>query len=257
MRHHRMAGVGLVLDQHLPVTIVHVAQHAAGHFEPAGRRAVDHVVKARQAVAEKLLKTGPDIVEFGEHKAAVIVHVLDRAHAASGMALLDAGVLVTLLQGDREQRAVGLETPGVIGAAEEFSGVAAGFGGDARALVRAAVVQHFYGAVGMAHHQDRLRADGGAVIIAGFCHLAVVPDIGPAVGKDVLHLELEHLFVDIDVAVHLGLAHEAFDCFDIAAISGHERLLMRQRSSTSRGVFDREMQICMTLPAAFSASVKM
>src|SRR5436190_9598363 len=108
----------------------------------------------------------------------------------------------------------------------------------------------------MAHHQDRLGADGGAVIVARFRHLAVMADIGPGVGEDMLHLELEHLLVDIDVAVYLGLAHETLDGFDVAAISGHRNLLP-QRSSTSRGDFDRETQICMTLPAAFSPSVRM
>jgi hypothetical protein len=49
VRHHRMAGVGQILDQHFPVAIVHVAQHAAGDFEPPGRRAIDHVVDGRQA----------------------------------------------------------------------------------------------------------------------------------------------------------------------------------------------------------------
>jgi hypothetical protein len=39
MRHHRMAGVGLVLDQHLPVALMHVAQRRPGNLEPpAGER---------------------------------------------------------------------------------------------------------------------------------------------------------------------------------------------------------------------------
>ncbi len=35
MRHHGVAGIGLVVDQHLPVAAVHVAQHPTGHFELA------------------------------------------------------------------------------------------------------------------------------------------------------------------------------------------------------------------------------
>jgi hypothetical protein len=38
-----------------------------------------------------------------------------------------------------------------------------------------------------------------------------------------LHFELEHFLVDIDVAMHLGLANEGFDRFGVPAISGHER----------------------------------
>ena len=78
----------------------------------------------------------------------------------------------------------------MIGAAKELSGVAAGLGGDARALVRAAIVQHLHRVVGVAHHQDRLRADRGAEIVARIRHLAVVADIDPGVGEQMLHFEL-------------------------------------------------------------------
>ncbi len=156
VRHHRVAGVGLVLDQHLPIAVVHVAQHAAGDFELSDRRAVDHVVEARQAFAEEFLEAGPDIVELGEDETAIIVHVPHRREAEHGVALLDAGTLVALAQRDREQRAIRLEAPGVIGTAEEFAGVAAAPGGDARALMRAAVVQHPHRVVAVAHHQHRL-----------------------------------------------------------------------------------------------------
>ncbi|MCY1249098.1 hypothetical protein D9M72_626010 [compost metagenome] len=35
MRHHGVAGVGLIVDQHLPVAAMHVAQGFPGHFELA------------------------------------------------------------------------------------------------------------------------------------------------------------------------------------------------------------------------------
>ncbi len=220
-----MRGVGLVLDQHLPIAVVHVAEHAAGDLEPAGRRAVDHVVDARQAVAEELLEARPDVVELGEDEAAMIVDVADRVHALRGVALLELGALVALGERNLPERAVGAEGPGVIRAAEELAGVAAGLGGDAGALVRTAVVQHMHGAVAVAHHQDRRGADGGAEIVALVRHLAVVADIDPGVGEQVLHLELEHLLVEIDVAMDLGLADQIADGLAVAAVSVHRPLL--------------------------------
>ena len=95
-----MAGVGLVLDQHLPIAIVHVAQHAAGDFEPAGGRAVDHVVEARQALTEELLEARAGVVELGEDEAAVIVHVTNRVHALGGVAVGQPGLVVTLAQAE-------------------------------------------------------------------------------------------------------------------------------------------------------------
>ena len=227
MRHHRVAGVGLVLDQHLPIAVVHVAQHAARDLQPAGRRAVDHVVDARQAVAEEFLEARADVVELGEHEAAVVVDVLDRVHAVAGVALVELGVLVALGERNLPQRAVGAERPGVIRAAEELAGVAAGLGGDAGALVRAAVVQHPHRVVAVPDHQDRRGADGRAEIVALVGHLAVVADIDPGVGEQVLHLELEHLLVDIDVAMDLGLADQVADGLGVAAVSAHRHLLSR------------------------------
>ena len=115
--------------------------------------------------------------------------------------------------------------------------------------------KHVHLAVGMAHQQHRLRADRGAEIIAGIGDLAVVADIDPAVREHVLHFELEHLFADIDVAVNFLLADQRAKRLGVAGISGHAFLL--HRSSTSRLVFAREMQICITLFDAFSLSLRM
>ena len=110
MRDHRVAGVGLVLDQHFPVAIVHVAQHAAGDFQPADRRAIDHVVDARQALAEIVLEVRAAVVQLREHEAAIILDVARPARMPlRGLAILEAGVFVALAQRHREQRAVGPE----------------------------------------------------------------------------------------------------------------------------------------------------
>jgi hypothetical protein len=143
----------------------------------------------------------------------------------------------------------------VIGAAEELSGVAAGLGRDARALVRAAVVQHVHLAVGVPHQQHRLRADRGAKVVAGIRNLTIMADIDPAIREHVLHFELEHLFADVDVAVNLLVADQRAKRRGVAGISGHA--FLHHRSSTSRLVFAREMQICITLFDAFSLSLRM
>ena len=82
-------------------------------------------------------------------------------------------------------------------------------------------------------------------------------DIDPGVGEQVLHLELKHLVVDIDVAMHLGVADQTFDGIRIATITVHHCLLSSYKSSTRRGVFARDTQICISLPDAFSLSDRM
>src|SRR5262249_26392112 len=145
--------------------------------------------------------------------------------ALGGMALFQAGVVVTLTQGDGQQGSVGPETPGMIGAAEELSGVAVSLGCDARPLVGATIVQNPHGAVAMTHHQHRLGPDPGSEIISRVGDLTVVADVNPGVAEHVLHFEREHLLVDIDVAMNLGLAHERLYGFDVTALSGHRCLL--------------------------------
>ena len=109
--------------------------------------------------------------------------------------------------------------------AEEFAGVAAGIDGDARALMRAAVVEHTHDAVAVADHKHRLPADRRAVVIAGIGNLAVVADIDPGIGEQVLHFEIEHLPVDVDVAVDFGLPHEVMNRRGICPVMAHAVLL--------------------------------
>ena len=165
MGDHRMAGVGLVLDQHLPVAVVHVAQHAACHFELSDRRAVDHVVEARQRLAEELLEAQADVVQLAEDEAAIVVHVAYRRHAARGMAVGEAGAVISRLQGNAGQAAVEAEGPGVIGAAKEAPDIAAGLAGQPRALCAGSDCAGLLRCIlGVAHHDDGLRADRRGVV---------------------------------------------------------------------------------------------
>ena len=54
-------------------------------------------------------------------------------------------------------------------------------------------------------------------------HLALVPDVDPGVREEVPHLQLEHLIVDVDVAMDLGRPHE-----------GGERFTISERTSPSK-----------------------
>ena len=81
------------------------------------------------------------------------------------------------------------------------------------------------------------------IIIAGIGHLAVVADIDPGVGEQVLHLQVEDFLIDIDVAVDFGLAHKVMNSCGVAIVFAHAlfsysrsaNLQLVYRSSTSRG----------------------
>ena len=180
--------------------------------------------KLERALAEELFETRAGVVQLGKDEAAVVVHVASRIHAIGGVTVVQSCFIIALAQRNLTQRAIGAKRPGVVRAAKELSGVAAGLPGDARAFVRAAVVQNLHGVVGVAHHQDRLGADCGAEIVARIRDLAVVADINPGVGEQVLHLEVKHLLVDVDVAMDLGFPDQVADGFDVAAVSIHRHL---------------------------------
>ena len=218
MGDHRMAGIGLVLDQHFPVAVVHVAQHAARHFQFPDGRAVDHVVEARQRLAEKLLEARSDVVELAEDEAAIVVHVAHRGHAARRQAVGKAGIVISRLQGNAGKAAIEAEGPGVIRAAKKAPDIATALAGQPRPFVRAAIVQDLDAILGVTNHDDGLRADRRGVIVADLRHLALVADIDPGIGEEMFHLELEQLLVEIEIAMDLGLAHERGDGLPVAAI---------------------------------------
>ena len=59
-----------------------------------------------------------------------------------------------------------------------------------------------HAAVAMADHDHGLAADLRGDEVAGLRHLARVPDEQPSAAEDALHLQLEHLRIGVDVAVH-------------------------------------------------------
>ena len=77
----RMRGVAQVLEIELPVAVIGVPEHAAGHLDLAVRRAVDHVVERRRHVAERFFQVRPVGRFAREDKAAIALH--PRAPTAS------------------------------------------------------------------------------------------------------------------------------------------------------------------------------
>ena len=73
------------------------------------------------------------------------------------------------------------------------------------------------------YHEDGTGADLGGDEVAGGRHLALVPDVDPGVREEVPHLEREHLGVDVDVAMDLGLPHEGGERLAILCILPHRR----------------------------------
>ena len=66
MGDHRVGSVGLVLHQHLPIAIVHVAQHAAGNFEPPSRGTVERTLMYNRLINAPTSVVGHDDLEMYE-----------------------------------------------------------------------------------------------------------------------------------------------------------------------------------------------
>src|SRR4029077_3850955 len=97
---------------------------------------------------------------------------------------------------------IGLVGPRMIWAAKEPPGAAARRADDARPLVRTAVHQHAHRSVFVPDHDQRLARDLVGEIVAGLRHLAVVADVVPGVGEEMLPLESKDLLVYVEVPVH-------------------------------------------------------
>ncbi len=74
------------------------------------------------------MKAGTLLGQAHEHEAAINFDILDDRQTLAGFALMQAGILVAVFQRNRQQRTIGLISPRVVRAAEEFAGVAACIG---------------------------------------------------------------------------------------------------------------------------------
>ena len=206
MRHHGVAGVGLVVDQHLPVAAVHVAQHPTGHFQLAFGGSIDHVVYGREGVAEKIGERFALPRQTAKHKVAVHLHRAHRGHAQRRLGALQATECVATFQGYGQHSPIQLVGPGVIRTAEKFARVAVLAARDFDALVRAAVVQDTDTAIPLAHHDHGLVTHGGGDIVARLRYLAAMAHKHPGVAEHGLHLQRKHIGIDEGVAMHLTAA---------------------------------------------------
>ena len=206
VRHRRVQRVELVLQEDLPVRLLDHAEAGRHHLDLALRRAVAHVVEGDLGRPEPLDERRPVGRQARKHEAAVGIDARCRLHVAVGVARREARPLIALVERDRLAAAVGVELPGMVGADDALADIAAAVAVEHGAAMRAAVVEHAHRAVGMAHHDHRLAADLHRPVVADIRHLALVPDIGPHLVEDVLHLELENRRIGIDAAVNaIGL----------------------------------------------------
>ncbi len=127
------------------------------------------------------------------------------------MLRVEASAFKTTLERRGEMRAVQLEGPCVIRAAEELSGIAAAVGHQLRTPMRAAVVQHIDRLVRRAHHDHVLIADARRMKVAPIGHLAVMADVNPRMPVNPLHLQLEDFRVGIDRFVYAVVAYQRGD----------------------------------------------
>jgi len=173
MRDRGMQGVELVLEEDLPVGVLDHAEAVRHDLDLALGRAVADVVEGDLRAPEELEQPRTVGGEAGEHEAAVVLHARCALHVAVGIVAGPTGAGVAgLHHRDGAQLAVVVESPGMVGAAEEFARIAAPVAAHHRAPVRATIVEHVHFAVLAAHHEHRLAADLRRVVIARLRHLA-------------------------------------------------------------------------------------
>ena len=122
VREPRMRGVAEVFEIEFPVAVIGMLEDAAGDFELAVGRAIDHVVERRRHVAEPVFERWPLGGLIDENKAAIARHARHMQHR-HGRAFRIEARRIAVLQRHSFQAAVEMIGPAVI-AALEFVGPA-------------------------------------------------------------------------------------------------------------------------------------
>ena len=92
VRDHGMHGVVEVLDEHLPVAVVQVAQCAADDFETARRRAVRQIVDRGERLAEIVARnSAPPRLRSREHETAMDRHGAHRSESERRRRFIETG----------------------------------------------------------------------------------------------------------------------------------------------------------------------
>ncbi|MCY1242406.1 hypothetical protein D9M72_553660 [compost metagenome] len=105
-----------------------------------------------------------------------------------------------------------------------------------RPLVRAAVHQHAHGAVGVAHHDQRLAGDVGRVVVTGIRNLALVADVVPAAQEQALAFKLEQRLAQVHVPMHPVVLHQRADRAGIVPVVCHDDTPCTSGLATKRHV---------------------
>src|SRR5271170_800816 len=194
-----MRGVAEVFEVEFPVAVVSMLEDAAGDFDLAVRRAVDHVVERRGHVAEPALQARSFGRLIDENEAAIARHPRDGQHGHRSILRIEIR-RIAVLERYRLQSPIKVIGPTVI-AALKFAGAALVGGDHQRAPMSALIVQNVHRLVGTAHNDDRLASDLRAKVIAGFLDLAFVTDIDPRGTEDALELKLENRRIVVEATM--------------------------------------------------------
>ena len=220
MAERHVIAVEHVLDLELPVAVVDVAVLAHVERELAAGCAVDHVVDVALDRADVVLEARALLGEACENEAAILADTR-RAREAEGR-LVEIGRAAFLDRHGREPP-VGVETPAVV-AAGETRGVALALVHHLGAAMGAAIEQHVHGVVAMTGHDDRLAAEVGGDEVAGIWHLAGMADEQPRAREDAFHLQLEHVGIGVDAAMHAAGFNQGGDVVGVSVVHGDSRL---------------------------------
>ena len=197
-----------------------IAQHAAGDLEPAFGRAVDHVVDRSQRLAEVFPEPRPRRSKTRKHETSIVGR-RDLAESV-GDATRRARLPRNRRAGARcaSSRPVGRSSRDKGSACTTLTSSMHG-AHNLRAPMRTTVMQHPYHVVRAAQQDHRLSCDLGGVVVTRRRHLAVVADIDPGVAPQALHLQVEQLRVEVEVAMDRIRPHQRADGLQIVAIAVH------------------------------------
>jgi hypothetical protein len=178
-------GVVVVLQHELPVPLIRVPEHAAGHLDLARGRALHEVVERLAQRPQELEEWRADWAQRGEDEAPIDVD--PRRARESTLRGSDDRTRVAFGQREAAEASVGVVGPAVIGAHE----LARGAGRDLAhlgAAMGAPVDQHAHRAVGVPRHDDRLAAHPRGEEIARVPDLALVAEHQPRAAEDPVEL---------------------------------------------------------------------
>ena len=163
----------------------------------------------------------PGIVDFKKNETSVSTQVREARQSSAGFTFVELRFFIGVSQRDSQQRAIGFERPGIVGAAKVLVGVTAGCADQARALLCATVHHGFDGTVRLPYDQQRATAYVTADPFPGVGDLTFMPCIIPGVDEKVCLFELENFLIDVQITVYPVGLHQRPYRIRIVQVSGH------------------------------------